>query len=60
MEYRAKVVYERDVISEAARRFVFRSIRWDGFAVFFALVAGLWATSSPPGIDHGSSALSAR
>src|SRR5438105_3533376 len=41
MEYRAKVVYERDVISEAARRFVFRSIRWDGFAVFFALVAAL-------------------
>jgi len=41
MEFRAKVVYERDVISEAARRFVFRSIRWDGFAVFFALVAAL-------------------
>jgi len=41
MEYRAKVVYERDVISEAARRFVLRSIRWDGFAVFFALVAAL-------------------
>src|SRR5439155_19253287 len=41
MEYHAKVVYERDVISEAARRFVFRSIRWDGFAVFFALVAAL-------------------
>ncbi len=41
MEYRAKVVYDRDVISEAARRFVFRSIRWDGFAVFFALVAAL-------------------
>src|SRR5438045_7814905 len=41
MEYRAQVVYERDVISEAARRFVFRSIRWDGFAVFFALVAAL-------------------
>src|SRR5206468_6264593 len=41
MEYRAKVVYERDIISEAARRFVFRSIRWDGFAAFFALVAAL-------------------
>src|SRR5207249_3047224 len=41
MEYRARVVYERDVINEAARRFVFRSIRWDGFAVFFALVAAL-------------------
>src|SRR5438094_1072636 len=41
MEHSAKVVYERDVISEAARRFVFRSIRWDGFAVFFALVAAV-------------------
>ena len=41
MEYQAHVVYDRDVISEAARRFVFRSIRWDGFAVFFALVAAL-------------------
>jgi len=41
MEYRAKVIYDRDVISEAARRFAFRSIRWDGFAVFFALGAAL-------------------
>ena len=41
MEYQAHVVYDRDVISEAARRFVLRSIRWDGFAVFFALVAAL-------------------
>src|SRR5436190_7962121 len=41
MEYQAHVVYDRDAISEAARRFVFRSIRWDGFAVFFALVAAL-------------------
>ena len=38
MEYRAHVVYDRDVIAEAARRFAVRSIRWDGFAVFFVMV----------------------
>jgi uncharacterized membrane protein len=41
VEYRAHVVYDRDVIAEAARRFAFRSIRWDGFAVFFVLVGVL-------------------
>ena len=41
MEYRAHVVYDRDVIAEAARRFAFRSIRWDGFAVFFLMVGVL-------------------
>src|SRR5256885_17093634 len=48
MEYRAHVVYDRDVIAEAARRFVFRSIRWDGFAVFFVLV-GVLAYLIPTG-----------
>ena len=41
MEYRAHVVYDRDVIAEAARRFAVRSIRWDGFAVFFLMVGVL-------------------
>ena len=41
MEYRAQVVYERDVIAEAARRFVSRSIRWDGFVAFFVLAGVL-------------------
>ncbi len=41
MEYRAHVVYDRDVIAEAARRFAFRSIRWDGFAVFSVMVGVL-------------------
>jgi hypothetical protein len=41
MEYRAHVVYDRDVIAEAARRFAIRSIRWDGFAVFLALLGVL-------------------
>jgi hypothetical protein len=42
MEYRAHVVYDRDVVAEAARRYVSRSIRWDGFAAFF-LVLGVLA-----------------
>ena len=37
MEHRAHVVYDRSLIAEAARRYVSRSIRWDGFAAFFAL-----------------------
>ena len=41
MEHRAHVVYDRDLIAEAARRFVSRSIRWDGFAAFFVLVGVL-------------------
>jgi hypothetical protein len=41
MEYRAHVLYDRDLIAEAARRFVSRSIRWDGFAAFFVLVGVL-------------------
>jgi hypothetical protein len=39
MEYRAHVVYDRDVIAEAARRFASRSIRWDGLAAFVVLLA---------------------
>ena len=41
MEYRAHVVYDRDVVAEAARRYVIRSIRWDGFAAFFLLLGVL-------------------
>jgi hypothetical protein len=41
MEYRAHVVYDRDLIAEAARRFASRSIRWDGFAAFFVLLGVL-------------------
>ena len=41
MEYRAHVLFDRDLIAEAARRFVSRSIRWDGFAAFFLLVGAL-------------------
>jgi hypothetical protein len=38
MEYRAHVIYDRDVVAEAARRFASRSIRWDGLAGFVVLV----------------------
>src|SRR5258708_12614016 len=41
MEYQAHVLYDRDLIAEAARRYVARSIRWDGFAAFFVLVGVL-------------------
>lgn len=41
VEHRAQVVYDRDVIAEAARRFAFRSIRWDGFAAFVVLLGAL-------------------
>lgn len=41
MEHQAQVVYDREVIAEAARRFAFRSIRWDGFGVFFLLLGVL-------------------
>jgi hypothetical protein len=41
MEHQAHVVYDRDVIAEAARRYVVRSIRWDGFIAFFLLLAVL-------------------
>jgi hypothetical protein len=38
MEHRAHVVYDRDIIAEAARRYAFRSIRWDGFVAFLLLL----------------------
>jgi hypothetical protein len=41
VEHQAHVVYDRDVIAEAARRFALRSIRWDGFAVFGILLGAL-------------------
>jgi hypothetical protein len=41
VEHQAHVVYDREIIAEAARRFVLRSIRWDGFAVFFVLLGVL-------------------
>src|SRR5437867_5663296 len=41
MEHRAHVVYDRDIIAEAARRYAVRSIRWDGFAAFFVLLGVL-------------------
>lgn len=41
MEHRAHVVYDRDIIAESARRYTFRSIRWDGFAAFFLLLGVL-------------------
>ena len=41
MEFRAHVVYDRDVVAEGARRYVIRSIRWDGFAAFFLLLGVL-------------------